>query len=98
MSIENLKKKKSHRPHVLTLRLLHCIGVTAVKFQHVHPPVCKSLGVRLDVVQRGAGVAAARERAHVPVDPQLQTLVVHVLSQFRDATWEAERGTRTSMR
>lgn len=75
---------------MLTLLLLRGIGITAVKFQHIHLPVCEGLSVYLDLVQWGARVTSTGVCAHVPVDPQLETSVMHVACQFRDATWEPE--------
>lgn len=47
------------------------VGKAAVQFHHVHPPLCKGLGVFLDVVRRRPGVALAGGGPQVGVDAKL---------------------------
>lgn len=73
---------------VLTLHLLHRVGPTTVKLQVVHPPAGKGLGINLDFVQCGPGVAHTCVFAHVSINAQLQSTVMDVARQFCNAPWE----------
>ena len=65
-----------------TILVLSGERVTAVKFQQVHLPVGKSLGVHLQVVL-AAWIPSAGFSAKVLVDAQLQSLGVHLVKWWK---------------